>query len=118
MKMDIAYFQSVEGSLTSEDGCTFMLHVKRPTGSDLMLGFPHAERSNIVENAAMQASHGKDEEGRKAVVAFKTSSFQVSRWPDSEAILTLTMGESGKISFLLPGDMAGKLSETLKKLAN
>ena len=40
MKMDIAYFQSVEGSMTSDDGRTFMLHVKRPTGSDLMLGIP------------------------------------------------------------------------------
>jgi len=38
MKMEIAYFHSVEGSMTSEDGKTFMLHVKRPTGSDLMPG--------------------------------------------------------------------------------
>jgi len=26
MKMDVAYFQSVEGSMTREDGKTFMLH--------------------------------------------------------------------------------------------
>ena len=38
-KMDIAYFQSVEGSTTSEDGKPFKLHVKRPTASDLLLGF-------------------------------------------------------------------------------
>jgi len=38
MKMDIAYFQSVEGSMTSEEGQTLMLHVRQPTGSDLMLG--------------------------------------------------------------------------------
>jgi hypothetical protein len=38
MKIDMAFFPSVEGSMTSEDGHTFMLHVKRPTGSDLMLG--------------------------------------------------------------------------------
>jgi hypothetical protein len=33
MKMDIAYFQSVGSSMTSEDGKTFMLHVKRPTAA-------------------------------------------------------------------------------------
>ena len=37
-KIDIAFFPSVEGSMTSDDGQTFMLHVKRPTGSDLMIG--------------------------------------------------------------------------------
>jgi len=73
--MDIAYFQSVEGSMTRDDGKTFVLDVKRPTGSDLMLGFPHAQISNIVENAAMQPSHGKDENGRTSISAFKTSSF-------------------------------------------
>ena len=67
MKMDIAYFQSVEGSMTSDDGKTFMLHVERPTGGDLMLGFPHAKISNIVENAAMKASQGRDEKGRRRV---------------------------------------------------
>jgi hypothetical protein len=67
MKMDIAYFQSVEGSTTSQNGTTFMLHVKRPTGGDLLLSFPHSEISNIVENAPMQASHGKDKNGRKSV---------------------------------------------------
>jgi hypothetical protein len=76
MKMDIAYFQSVEGSMTSDDGKTFMLHVKRPTGGDVNIGFPHAEISSIVENAAMQASQGRDEKSRKAVSAFETSSFE------------------------------------------
>jgi hypothetical protein len=52
MKMDLAFFPSVEGSMTSEDGTLFMLHVKRETGGDLLLGFPHGEISNIVENAA------------------------------------------------------------------
>jgi hypothetical protein len=33
MKMDIAYFQSVEGSMTSDHGQTRTLHVKRPAAS-------------------------------------------------------------------------------------
>ena len=58
-----------------------MLHVKRPTGGDLMLGFPHSEISNIVENVAVQRAHGRDASGRKMVAAFKTASFKVSRGP-------------------------------------
>ncbi len=38
-KMDMAYFPTVAGSMTSEDGQTFMLHVMRQTGGDLLLGF-------------------------------------------------------------------------------
>lgn len=78
-KIDMAFFPSVEGSMTSEDGHTFMLHVKRPTGGDLLLGFPHSELPNIVENAAVQAAHGRDAAGNKTVAAFKTSSFTVMR---------------------------------------
>ena len=117
-KIDMAYFPSVEGSMTSEDGQTFMLHVKRPTGSDLLLGFPHSEISNIVENAAMQAAHGKDAAGRASVSAFKTTSFQVSRGPNGEPVLSMTLGNAGKISFLLPDDMPGQLTQALLKLAN
>ena len=38
-KTDIAYFQAVQGSMTSEDGKTFKPHVKRPTANDLLLCF-------------------------------------------------------------------------------
>jgi hypothetical protein len=44
----------------------------------LLLGFPHSEISNIVENATVQASNGKDQDGKKTVSAFQTSSFKVS----------------------------------------
>jgi hypothetical protein len=118
MKIDMAYFPSVEGSMTSEDGQTFMLHVKRPTGSDLLLGFPHSEISNIIENAAIQSAHGKDAVGRASVTAFKTASFQVGREPNGEPILSMIVGASGKISFLLPEDMPGQLISALLKLAN
>ena len=118
MKMDLAFFPSVEGSMTSEDGTLFMLHVKRETGGDLLLGFPHGEISNIVENAAMQAGRGKDEMGRKVESVFNARSFKLGRGPDGEAVLTLTVGQSGKIRFLLPADMPGQLSQALQKLAN
>ena len=83
-----------------------------------MLGFPHSEISNIMENAAMQSSRGKDQKGRASISAFKTSSFEIGRGPAGEAVLTLTVGESGKIRFLLPSDMPGQLSQALQKLAN
>jgi hypothetical protein len=117
-KIDMAFFPTVEGSMTSEDGHTFMLHVKRPTGGDLMLGFPHSEIPNIVKNAAVQAAHGRDAAGQKTIAAFKASSFKLSRGPAGEPVLTMIVGHAGAISFLLPGDMPGQLSEALQKLAN
>ncbi len=104
--------------MTSEDGQTYMLHVKRPTGGDLMLGFPHAEIRNIVENAAMQTAHGRDAAGRTTQAAFKTASFQVGRGQNGEPVLSMIVGAAGKISFLLPDDMPGQLSQALRKLAN
>jgi hypothetical protein len=117
-KMDMAFFPTVEGSMTSPDGQTFLLHVKRPTGGDLLLGFPHTEIPNIVENAAVQAANGRDADGHQTVAAFKTASFQVGRGPSGEPVLTLVVGRAGTISFLLPNDMPGQLSATLQKLAN
>jgi hypothetical protein len=116
-EIDMAFFPSVEGSMTSPDGQTFMLHVKRPTGGDLLLGFPHTEISNILENAALQAAHGRDAGGQQTITAFKASAFKMGRGPNGEPVLTMVVGRAG-ISFLLPDDMPGQLSETLQRLAN
>jgi hypothetical protein len=116
--MKVAFFPCVEDFMTSEDGEVFWLHVKHECGSDLMLGFPHDEFSNIVGNAAIQVAHGQDAHGKLEASAFKTTSFEIGRGPDGEVVLTLTVGQSGKINFLLPADMPGQLSESLQKLAN
>ena len=94
-KIDMAFFPTVEGSITGEDGHTFMLHVKPPTGGDLLLGFPHSQISNIVENAAMQAAHGRDGHGKRTLAAFQASSFKLSRGPGGEAVLTVLIGQAG-----------------------
>lgn len=104
--------------MTSWDGKIFMLHVKRETGTDLLLGFPHAEIPNIIENAAMQSGNAKDKAGRKVSTAFTTTSFQLGRGEHGEAVLTMVVGKTGKISFALPSDMSGQLSQALRKLAN
>jgi hypothetical protein len=117
-KIDMAFFPTVDGSMTSEDGHTFMLHVKRPTDGDPLLSFPHSEIPTIMENAAVQATHGRNADGKKRVAAFEASSFKVSRGPGGEGVLTMVVDRAGTISFLLPGDLPGLLSETLQKLAN
>src|SRR5258708_2566810 len=117
-EIDMAFFPSVEGSMTSPDGKTFMLHVKRESGSDLLLGFPHSEIPNIVENAAVQAANGKDADAQPTIAAFKTSSFNVGRSPTGEPVLTMGIGRAGTVSFLLPNDMPGQMIEVLRKLAN
>ena len=117
-KIDMAYFPTVEGSMTSEDGQSFMLHVKRPTGGDLLIGFPHSEIPNIVENAAMQAARGKNMKGQTTASAFKATSFQLGTGPNGEAVLSLIVGATGKISFLLPDAMPSQISSAMRKLAN
>ena len=54
MKIPVEIFLGVEGSMTSQDGQSFMLRAKCEDGSNLMLGLPHREIPNIVECAAMQ----------------------------------------------------------------
>jgi hypothetical protein len=93
------FFPSVEGSMTSSDGKLFLLHVKRESASDLMPGFPHAQISNIVENAAMQAERGKEETGRNVGSAFNASSFKLGREPDGEAIWHECVARFGSISY-------------------
>ncbi len=104
--------------MTSQDGKTFMLHVRRESGSDLLLGFPHSQITTIVENAAVQAAHGRNAEGHQTVTAFKATSFNISRAPTGEPVMTMSVGRAGIISFLLPNDMPGQMSEVLQKLAN
>jgi len=113
--MDMAYFPTVEGSMTSEGGQTFMLHVKRPTGGDQMLGFPHSEIPNIVENAAMQAAHGRNAPGRKTQAAFKTTSFQVGRSENGESVLAMTVGAAGKIVFFVAARYGGAVKPSPAK---
>ena len=103
----VAYFPTVEDSMTSEDGQTFLLDVKRSTGHDLLLGFPQAQIPNIVENVAMQAAHGRNATGRRTESAFKTTSFQIGRGQNGEPDISMTVGAAGKISFSLPDDMPG-----------
>ena len=84
----------------------------------MLLGFPHEAISQIVEHAAMQLAHGRDRDGAPTMTAFRTTSFEIGRGPAGEAILSLTIGQAGKISFLLPAAMPGQLSEQLQKLAH
>jgi hypothetical protein len=113
MKIPVDYFPTILGSMTSPDGQTFMLRVKRQDGADLMLGFPHREIPNIVECCAMQMANGKDEEGQAVVSAFHTSSFRLGMGERGEMVLTLIVGESGVISFILPADLEGQLFDAL-----
>jgi hypothetical protein len=113
MVIPIDCFESVEGSMTSNDGQLFLLHVKRADGADIILGFPHRTLLTIVENAAMQAQHGKDDMGVRMRQAFKTTGFRLGRGPTGEALLSLQIGEGASVSFLLPGAMPSDLVNSL-----
>lgn len=109
----VEYFPSLDGSMSSNDGQTFYLKAEREDGSTVMLGFPHAEIPNVIECAAMQLTNGRDDAGRKVVSAFNATSFQLSKGEEGETVLSLTVGKTGNISFILPGDLEGQLFDAL-----
>ena len=110
LSIPVEYFPVVDGSMISEDGQTFLFHVRREDGSELMLGFPHAELPNIVENAAMQMDKGKNEEGGRTVSAFMASGFCLGHGPEGETVLGMTMAEGGTINFLLTSELKAELA--------
>lgn len=113
MNFPVEFFPEVDGSMTSKDGQTFYLRVRREDGSDFMLGFPHEEILNIVECAAMQLDRGRDSGGGKVVSAFNTTGFALGKGPEGDAVLSLQVGETGAISFVLPADVRAQLNEGL-----
>jgi hypothetical protein len=116
MEIAVEYFPSLEGSMTSLDGQVFMLKVRRKDGTELFLGFPHEEIPNIVECAAMQMDHGRNQVGEKVVSAFDTSSFALAIGSEGQTVLSLTVSEKGHINFILPSDMSRQLQDALGKL--
>jgi len=113
MKIPVEFFAEVLGSMTSPDGKVFMLRVKREDGADLMLGFEHREIPNIVECCAMQMDHGRDQDGEQVATAFNTTSFRIGKGEQGETVLTMTVGETGNISFILAADMEVQMIEAL-----
>jgi hypothetical protein len=111
--IDVELFDAIEGSQTSADGQGFALNARRRDGTGVMLVFPHSEISNIIETAALHLAHGRDESGRALKTAFNTSGFRLGRGPQGETVLTMTVGEGGSISFLLPAEMARELFKAL-----
>lgn len=116
MKIPVEYYPAVDGSMTSPDGQVFLLKVRTEDGQELMLGFPHREISNIVECAAMQMDHGRNQGGEKIVSAFKTPSFELGRGPAGETVLSFGVGETGRISFLIPPAMVAQLLESVGRI--
>ena len=53
----------------------------------------------MVEAAAMQMDKGHDRDGDKIATAFVASGFKVGRGPEGETVLSMTVGDTGKISF-------------------
>jgi hypothetical protein len=74
---------------------------------------PHAELPNLVECAVMQMDKGLDKAGDKVATAFITNGFQLGRCPKGETVLSMVVGGTGKISFLIPPEMKAQLIAVL-----
>ncbi len=111
--MDLMTFPELLGSMTSDDGQVFCLHVKDVAGTEMMIGIPHREIAHLIEVAAVQVQEGSRLRGDKDLTAFNTRSFSVGVSEGGQVVLTLAIGATAKLAFVLPGDMTGQLSETL-----
>ena len=60
---------------------------------------------NINECAALQMTKGRAQDGEKVVTAFNTSGFLVRRGPEGETVLSITVGGTGQIGFLITPEM-------------
>jgi hypothetical protein len=117
MRLRSSFFAGVEGSQTSADGQGFALHARREDGRGVMLVFPHSEISNIVENAAMQLDRGRGGDGERVYSAFNTTAFKLGKGHTGETVLSLTVGKSGQISFVLPSELQSALFDALGQLS-
>ena len=63
----------------------------------------------------MQINKGRDWDGDKVATAFITGGFQVGHGPKGETVLSMTVGETGKISFLLEQEMVTELAAVLMR---
>lgn len=87
-----------------------------PATRMIMRAFPHHEISNIVECAVMQLDHGQGDDGKKLYFAFNTTAFKLGQGPKGETVLSLIVGQTGHINFILPPDLEGLLYDALGRL--
>jgi hypothetical protein len=110
---DAEFFESLTGSMTSKDGAVLYLQARRLSGEEHWIAFPHDQVSSIVEAVAIQLGGGRDPDGKGFKDAFIASGFSLGRGPAGEIVLTLWVGDSGKLSFLLTTKFAEELAKSL-----
>ena len=76
---------------------------------------PHSQIANIVETVAIQIRRGRDLDGTGLKDAFIASGVRLGRGPAGELVLTLRVGETGELSFLLTADFADQLAKSLSR---
>ncbi|MES2291787.1 MAG: hypothetical protein V4527_00630 [Pseudomonadota bacterium] len=111
--MEAEQFLSLDGSMTSQDGQLLYLQARRPDGEEAWLSFPHSQVTNICQTVAMQMGRGRDPDGNAVKDAFIASGFKLGRGPAGELVLTMRVGETGELSFLLTAEFAEQLAKSL-----
>ena len=61
--------------------------------------------------------HGRPEVRKKVYFAFNTIAFKLGEGQTGETVLSPTVGKSGNISFVLPGELQGALLDALGQLS-
>lgn len=107
----------VAGSLVSDDGQHMVLRLVQADGADVPIAIPRGEILKLAEAAAV--SHAQSDKALN-VDPNQKDAFHVTWWElgfdesSGTAVLTLTFGAGGKLSFALSGNMPRDLLETLQ----
>jgi hypothetical protein len=109
----------IEGSMTTDDGKTFLLKGTQPDGNNVVVAFPSEELTALVGMAALGREQslriqGADTDFREV---FATSWFELSKdQVSATVILSLTFASGGRLHFSLPGSMPQQMLETLQQM--
>lgn len=107
----------ISGAMVTEDGQKMLLKFVQANGNDLILAIPRDQFLNFVDMAAL--SQKQSDDILKIDPNIK-SAFHVKWWElgfdktTKTAVLTLTFGAGGKLSFRLSENMPKDILETLQ----
>jgi hypothetical protein len=114
MKIPVTMIERVADSAMTEDGHHMALTLRQPTGDFLTLGFPGDEVPRLIDRAARALSDRERILRPDGSVRFAATWWNLIRQgEEGDFVLSFTFGTGGALSFVLTGDMAARLKETL-----
>lgn len=113
-EIEAVTIESIAGAQVTDDGKTVLLCLKLPGDVEGLLALPVTEALRLVDaTCGSIAAASKKIQGGKTVFATQATWFELGRDAAGTAVLTMTFGSGGKMSFALPGQMPEQMFEVL-----